>query len=113
MHPCSSGILKGMGSWLEELWLPDHGSDHGSDPSCLISPSGIGLAQMWPSSYLAQVVLLVNELPAELSKGERNALLRRDECIQKRHLFYLSSLICRSVIVPKPTTEAMDLKQTD
>lgn len=31
MHPCSSGILKGMGSWLEELWLPDHGSDHGSD----------------------------------------------------------------------------------
>lgn len=36
MHPCSSGILKGMGSWLEELWLPHHGSDHGSEPRCLI-----------------------------------------------------------------------------
>lgn len=48
MHPCISGILKGMVRWLEELQLPDHGSDPTFDHPCLISLSGTGLGQAWP-----------------------------------------------------------------
>lgn len=60
MHLCISGILKGMVRWLEELELPDHGSDPTCDHGCLISPSGTGRGQAWPGRWLAQMVLLVN-----------------------------------------------------
>lgn len=48
MHPCISGILKGMVRWLEELELPDPTCDPTYDHSRLISLSGTGLGQAWP-----------------------------------------------------------------
>jgi len=89
MHPCSSGILKGMGRWLEELWLPDHGSDHRS-----------WLSDLTMARLLSCPDGLVSKLMAgSIKQRRKKSIAQGNECIQERHLLHLPPTLqkcCRS-----------------